>query len=290
MPCFRPIDAYLRKGADGKNHLYFKVNELKFPVHWYTRVSLPCGRCIGCRLERSRQWASRIMCESQLHENNSFLTLTYAVSPDSLCKRDCQLFLKRLRKKLDMPIRYYLCGEYGDRTFRPHYHCCLFGSDFSCDRVTFKSTDSGTLYYSELLTSVWGLGHTLVGDLTFESAAYVARYCTKKITGPTAVDHYQGREPEFALMSRRPGIGGSWLDDYMADVYPSDELVVRGHATKPPRYFDSRFQLTNPSEYDRIKKLRAAKVVTDSDLRLAAREECVTAMFNAKSDVKETRL
>ena len=286
MPCYSPITAYLYKGRDG-NHIFFKVHELRYPLNFYTLISLPCGRCIGCRLERSRQWAARIMCESQSHVSNSFLTLTYAVDPLSLSKRDCQLFFKRLRKLFACDLRYYLCGEYGDKSGRPHYHCCLFGLDFSADRSLFKSSPVGDLYYSEALTSTWGLGHCLIGDLTFESAAYVARYCLKKVTGKLADSHYQGRLPEFALMSRRPGIGAGWLSQYMSDCYPSDELIVRGRPSKPPRYFDDLYALTNPSGFDAIKVIRAAHVKPVSDMRLAAKQSYAACCMAAKASVKE---
>lgn len=290
MPCYSPIDAYMRyDGITHKNIIEFTTKNLKYPLKWYTLIKIPCGRCIGCRLERSRQWASRIMCESQIHEKNSFLTLTYAENPISLVKRDCQLFLKRLRKKLDNEIRFYLCGEYGEQTHRPHYHCCLFGEDFSFDRIEFRRTPSGILYYSQFLTDTWALGHTLIGNLDFESASYVARYCTKKITGPSAESHYAGREPEFALMSRRPGIGAPWLEKFSADVYPSDELIIRGRPTRPPRFFDQKFSGADPEGFAIIKSNRV-KPDGEGDMRLARRQEYTERTFASKSAIKEVQL
>ena len=253
MPCYNPINAYMLKGRNGsKNKIFLKINELSYPINWYINIQLPCGRCIGCRLERSRQWAARICCEQQISSCSSFLTCTYSSPPmvlgsdgverPTLDKRDGQLFFKRLRKHYpDLNIRYYWAGEYGDTTARPHYHCCLFGLDFSEDRVPFTFSNGLPLYTSETLTNIWGLGHCLIGGLSFESAAYVARYCIKKITGYMADAHYMGRLPEYAVMSRRPGIGGAWISKYMDDCYPSDELVLRGHPSKPPRFFDKNF-------------------------------------------------
>ena len=141
-----------------------------------------------------------------------------------------------------------------------------------------------------MLADVWGLGHCLIGALTFESAAYVARYCLKKVTGDPAAAHYAGRLPEFALMSRRPGIGGSWFDVYSSDVYPSDEFVARGHASKPPRYFDERLRLTDPSLYEIVKHHREMRAKPrESDLRLATRERVCQARFAAGKQVKESR-
>lgn len=185
MPCFSPIQGFRAHSVNpdtGKRSIVFNCKEGFRELS----VELPCGNCIGCRLEKSRQWAMRIMHEAQLHEHNSFLTLTYSdqylPKNNSLKKDDVQKFLKRLRRRLDKPIRYYQCGEYGEKFHRPHYHMCLFGHDFYDDREHFKTSTGDKLYVSELLSEVWGMGHCLIGDLTFESAAYVARYVTKKLT------------------------------------------------------------------------------------------------------------
>ena len=197
-------------------------------------------------------------------------------------------FSQAIAKKLDKPVRYYLCGEYGDRTARPHYHCCLFGEDFVADRQPFRRTAVGWLYTSQLLADVWGLGHCLIGDLTFESAAYVARYCLKKISGPPAAAHYAGREPEFALMSRRPGIGAAWFHQYLSDVFPSDECVVRGRSCKPPRYYLKRLELADAGMLGEVKARRAlAARPRESDLRLAAKQEFARLGLEARAALKE---
>lgn len=207
-------------------------------------LSLPCGRCIGCRLERSRQWAVRIVHESKMHESNSFLTLTY--SPEHLPKdgslsvEHCQRFLKRLRARLaPKRIRFFLCGEYGEKLGRPHYHAIIFGEDFSADRFSLDNPGEFCLYDSELLRDAWGLGDVRIGSVSFDSASYVANYATKKIVGKREVvdAHYQGRVPEFLLMSRRPGIGRSWFDRFEFDVFPADEVISRGLQARPPRYY-----------------------------------------------------
>lgn len=245
MACYHPLTAFK---LGGQIHFGQPTSSLCQPL------KLPCGQCIGCRLERSRQWATRILFESQLHEANSFLTLTYAEEnlpyPPSLDHRHFQLFMKRLRKKLGFKVRYYMCGEYGGQTFRPHYHVCLFGAVFYSDRVLNRNSGSGhPLYMSPTLDSCWTFGNAWIGDLTFESAAYVARYVTKKITGDAAEDHYRfvdvytgeifNLKPEYNVMSRRPGVGGKWFDLYSSDVYNGhDYVVVRGVKCRPPRYFD----------------------------------------------------
>ena len=158
-------------------------------------LELPCGQCRGCRLERSRQWAMRCLHESSLHDQNSFITLTYddAHLPEggTLVYSDFQKFLKRLRKRVGVPIRFYMGAEYGEKFKRPHYHACIFGFDFP-DRIYFKKTSSGEkIYTSKILESLWPYGHSSVGNVTFESAAYIARYCVQKVTGDKATEHYR---------------------------------------------------------------------------------------------------
>jgi len=240
MPCYSPLSACVVSGPQGRTLSFTFVPGAK-------ALSLPCGRCIGCRLERARQWAVRLMHEAELHDAACFLTLTY--SPEFLPKngsidvRTCQLFLKRLRARIaPIKIRFFLCGEYGEKFERPHYHMILFGYDFP-DKVKLVSPGELTLYRSDLADRVWRLGGVRIGAVSFESAWYVANYATKKIAGEQAADHYKGRVPEFLLMSRGGrnghGIGHGWIKSFLGDVYPMDEVVVRGRSTRPPRYYDA---------------------------------------------------
>jgi len=205
-----------------------------------------------------------------MHDESSFITLTY--SPEHLPENgtlsvdDTQRFLKRLRKSLwPKKIRFFLCGEYGEKLGRPHYHAIVFGHAFP-DKVPLSSMSYGggvrsefQLYDSAALRAVWGKGDVRVGTVTFESAAYVANYATKKITGPSAAAHYQGRKPEFLLMSRKPGIARAWYEKYSSDVYPSDEVIVRGKETRPPRYYDQILEKDNPVLLESIKAKREAQ-------------------------------
>lgn len=249
-------------------------------------VTLPCGQCIGCRLERSRQWAVRCVHESQLYESNCFITLTYrdeCLPPGgSLVKEDFQRFMKRLRKEYGEGIRYFHCGEYGEKFSRPHYHACLFNFDFA-DRVLFKDRGGVRLYVSESLSRLWPFGFATVGDVTFESAAYVARYITKKITGDQADNHYGGRLPEYITMSRRPGIGKPWLEKFSSDVYPSDHVVLRGRVMRPPKYYDGVFELTDPETFRSVVRKRLAAIQSSewnqTPDRLAVREAVQLAKF-----------
>lgn len=223
-------------------------------------IALPCGQCVSCRIKRTREWAVRCVHEAQMHELNCFVTLTYndehLPSDGSLDIRHWQLFAKRLRKRIGS-FRFFACGEYGDDSGRPHYHFCLFGADFGFDRSLFSRTPQGNdLFTSPLLDEVWGKGFCTIGALTFESAAYVARYVMKKLSGEAALIRYMGvdlltgeeLEPlkrEFITMSRGGtgglgGIGSSWFAKYGSDVYPADQVVHEGKAFQPPRFYDGK--------------------------------------------------
>lgn len=252
MPCYHPIQVYREVGGlnpeTGKWRITFNKADGLIPL------KISCGQCVGCRLERSRKWAMRIMHEAQMHEVNSFITLTYddehlkyMVNLDTgelnptLVKRDWQLFMKKLRKELTgVRIRFFMCGEYGSINKRPHFHACVFGYDFP-DKKFYKLVEGGhRLYVSETLTRIWSQGICTIGGLTFQSAAYVARYILKKHTGHTADDYYQGTLPEFTLMSRMPGIGRDWIEKYYKDVYPHDFVIVgAGFKCKPHKYYDA---------------------------------------------------
>lgn len=257
MPCYSPLRGVLVSAPEGRRLSFSRSERGK-------AVSIPCGRCIGCRLERARQWAVRIMHESKMHAENSFITLTY--SPENVPKdgslnvRDPQLFLKRLRERIaPARIKFFLAGEYGERLGRPHYHAIIFGYGFP-DKVFWKKDREFTLYTSPMLSAAWGLGFASVGAVSFDSACYVANYATKKIVGSKEVvdAHYQGRKPEFLLMSRKPGIGASWYSKFAGDVFPRDEVVVKGVSARPPRYYSERVRVADPALYERLVAKREA--------------------------------
>lgn len=311
MPCYNPLEAYRSKtvNASGKRSLVFNASQA---LEGDVPLRLSCGQCIGCRLERSRQWAVRCVHEASLHTYNSFITLTYDESnlpPNgSLIKKDFQEFVKRLRyhasdsssefytalSTTNGRFRYFQCGEYGENFGRPHYHACLFGLSFS-DSKHLKDVNGCPYYTSNVLNKIWGKGMCIVGDVTFESAAYVARYCVKKVTGEKAVYYYNDidyatgeilceRVPEYTTMSRRPGIGADWLKKFRSDVYPSDEVVLRGVSQKPPKYYDRQYEISCPESMELLKEKRSAKgKLRSSDLttdRLKDRETVCKAKFN----------
>ena len=292
MPCYAPLQAFRSDEfhASGKRVIKFSTPQAKLFQAGGDALSdreyffnLPCGRCVGCRLERSRQWALRCVHEASLYDKNCFITLTYAPehlpSDNSLHVEHFQLFMKRLRKAFGDGIRFFHCGEYGEKHKRPHYHACIFNFDFD-DRLLFSQRGGVRLYTSKALSRLWPFGFCTVGDVTFESAAYVARYIMKKVTGDDAPEHYAGRKPEYVTMSRRPGIGARWFEKYSKDVYPSDECPALGDrgVCKPPRFYDSLYEIDNPLEMEFIREKRMLSSLDNFDDssydRLKVKEKC----------------
>lgn len=299
VACYCPIAA--QRSADG-SILVVKRSDLH-------NLTLACGKCVGCRIEYARQWTVRVMHEASLYEWNCFVTLTYKDAPRSLeYRRDVMPFIKKLRERLrercveHVPddagkcafcmVRYFMCGEYGDEKGRAHYHFAFFNLDFRSDRYVWRDFGSGhVVYRSPLLESVWTHGDSSVGELTRESANYIARYVMKKVTGDRALKHYEDvdpdtgevtwRSPEFTHMSLRPGIGADWFRRFSSDVFPHDRVVVSGRESKPPRYYDVLFKRMNPVVLDAVKSARVAEArkrwPDNTSARLAVREVVANA-------------
>lgn len=255
------------KNPTGKRSLVFTAKNALQPD---APIEIACGQCIGCRLERSRQWAVRCMHEASLHEDNCFLTLTFnneslaaRPNPESLDVTEWQKFMKRLRKKYGSNIRFFHCGEYGELNQRPHYHAILFGFDFP-DKELFSISNGNKLYISDSLSKLWPFGYATIGNCTFESCAYVARYIMKKVTGDQSFEHYlqeideetgefTSRKPEYITMSRRPGIGKDWINTHIDDVYPRDYIIVNGKKCRPPKFYDKVLEELKPYDHDFLK-------------------------------------
>jgi hypothetical protein len=216
------------------------------------------------------------MHEAQLHQANSFVTLTYGrdkLPPDgALCHRDFQLFMKRTRKACG-PVRFFMCGEYGPLNGRPHYHACLFGVDFRSDRQAQGKSASGAVFFnSPTLERLWGHGRVSVQDLTRETAGYTARYIMKKVLGPGADAAYVTedgvcRPREYAAMSLKPGIGARWFEKYGSDVYRHDYVVADGAKHNAPKYYDKLYKRTGDVRMDAVKfarELRAREHAEDN--------------------------
>lgn len=273
-------------------------------------VEIPCGRCIGCRLQYSRQWADRCMMELSYHKSSYFVTLTYDPEhlPTSefideetalvseigtLEKRDFQLFMKKLRNHLpDQKLRYFVAGEYGSNG-RPHYHAIIFGLELD-DLVLYKKNAQGDkLFTSKLLTDLWSRGIVVLGDVTWESCAYTARYIMKKQFGKGAEIYKKFNiEPEFTLMSRKPGIAKQFYLDN--SVYDSDFITMStpngGIKFKPPRYFDKLYEIDYPEE-SAERKANNRKFSEDyNSLKLERTSLSYLEMLEAEESVKEHSL
>lgn len=288
MPCYHPMKAirkhgedtyrimkYSRDGADWKEYVDKSTGEL------YNQILLPCGKCIGCRLEYSRQWANRCVLESLDHPvgTNWFLTLTIdddhigAYTNDrgfaTVHTDDITTFMKALRGRwsdqhnITEGIRFFGASEYGDASMRPHYHILVFGLPLF-DLEFYKNNHQGdVLYTSQELDGVWKRGFVTVGEFNWNTAAYTARYVMKKAKGQTAGFYDAlGIEPEKTRMSRMPGIGQAYLDKHIESIYDLDEIVLPAtsgnnlQVIAPPKYFDRKLKELDPVRLARVKSER----------------------------------
>lgn len=282
MPCYHPL--FVIKPYDGGKLIFNNRDADGVPL------KIPCGQCIGCRIDRARQWALRCVHESMYHDHNSFLTLTY--SPETLryteetflptlVLRDCQLFLKRLRKRLGK-FRYFLAGEYGSEFSRPHYHLLLFGLDFP-DKVYLSRNKYRDVYYiSPTLSDLWPYGFHTIGSLTPRTAQYCAQYCLKKVIGKDSWTQYLCRKPEFITVSRAPGLGNAFYHDHFEQMYIDDYVVdSNGKKMSIPAYYDNLHFTLHPhlkEEYSIERQIRAMSYKDElTEPRLCAKEICAQA-------------
>lgn len=265
-------------------------------------MTVPCSKCRGCRVDKAREWAMRCAHEAKMHEHNSFVTLTYDdkhfPADGSVSKRVMQLFMKRLRKAYGPNVRFFGAAEYTPLNNRPHYHLLLFNQKFEDQKLFKYNRQKQPIYISEILSKIWPLGFSTTAEVNYQTARYCAQYSLKKISGDKAAEHYTWAhplhgylirvQPEFALMSRRPGIGHTWYEKYKADCYPSDFLIVDGKKHPVPKYYDLKLKKENekeqkpvygvpPAVLEKLKRRRKAQSVkqrhNNTPERLAVREE-----------------
>lgn len=266
----------------------------------YEAQKIPCGVCPQCRIDQSKEWAMRCMMEAKEYKENYFITLTYdemhkpynEQKEDSngkiyeddgtwngyLEKKDLSAFLKRLREYWSREyghdgIRFFGCGEYGSQTKRPHYHAIIFNLPIPVEELkVLKITKNGqVLYTSELIERLWGKGLISIGEVTLESAAYVARYSLKKRTGKRAEEWYceQGQTPEFVNMSRRPGIARNYYEEKKKEIYKEDEMIIGKLQRIPPKYFDKLYDIEYPEEMEKIRKKRKEKAEESQKVKMS---------------------
>jgi len=288
MACEKPITAF--RPATGGPIRFGKAAPLDGRA--YITIALPCGNCILCREEQARQWAVRIVHEATLHDENCFITLTYADEHlpeyNSLAyTKDVQRFWKRLRHHIG-PLRYYAVGEYGDASLRPHYHACLFGHAFADEKRRIVRTSPHLLWTHPLLEECWGLGWVSIGALTAQTARYTASYVTKKLRSQqqyVRVDEESGEliplEQPRAYGSK--GIASEWLMRYGNQVYARDYVVVEGRKQKPPKYYDRWLEKRSKLALEMIKEQRINRAKTKPKEDTHARAEIARARAKNKS-------
>lgn len=299
MSCVRPLTAYWRSPVRGSITFDRVQSATKIPF------KLPCGRCIGCRLEKARQWGIRCMHEAKMWPRNSYVTLTYKDMPvgNSLQLTDLQLFMKKLRERRDRAgkgkVRFFAGGEYGEENKRPHYHLLLFNCDFPDMRFLTKNKRGEDLFSSKELEEIWPQGFNTIGAVTFDSCVYCAKYALKKISGDRAAEHYSWydedgvcyeRRPEFAVMSLKPGIGSGYYERFGAEVRDHDSVVVNGREVRPPRFYDVRSESLDESLFLQHKRKRKRLAVLNradnTDERLRVKER----LMEIAAEKKERKL
>lgn len=287
MKCYRPIEAF--RTPSGVVFQELGRHDI------LGRIDLPCGQCIGCRERRASDWALRVMHEASLYEDNCAVTLTYDdehLPPHaSLRHSDYKKFMRRVIHAHG-PVRFFMCGEYGEEKGRPHYHACLFGRGFRDGRVHAGKSESGSPFYTHQgLSDLWPLGRATVQDLVRETAGYCARYIMKKQLGETAKTAYQKLDietgeliqlkPPYAAMSLKPGIGARWFEKYGRDVYPHDFVITGGTKKRPPKYYDKLYKRKDAEKHEALNERRVLKArvhhADNTDERLKVQEEVHTA-------------
>lgn len=269
------------KNENGKSIISFKLpDEHCFfgqDSRWQ-KITIPCGKCYACRLNYAKAWADRCLMESLQYDENYFVTVTYnddfvphaSNGHLTLEPKDITDFIKRLRSD-GHEFRYFYCGEYGSKSWRPHYHLIMFGLHLD-DLYYWRKSDTGyPVFRSPMLESKWSLvvdgkcsdislGNIEVGFLSYESCAYVARYCQKKVDTDKSVYDVLGIYPEFVRMSRRPGIGAEFFEKNFGDLYSWNELYLPsskgGVKVKIPRYFDKLLEKDYPDVFEKVKAYR----------------------------------
>lgn len=256
MPCYKPL-VFEKFGLKSNGKINMKIcNRFTGNYEDYQNIDkyelVPCGQCIGCRLDYAKQWAERCSLEAAMYEENMFLTLTYNDEnlPLNCSKKDFQLFIKRLRNHFsDREIRFFGCGERGSLSGRPHYHIIIFNAKFN-DLKYLKHSGENNLYTSPTLEKLWPYGFSTIGEADYNSINYTARYVMKKIKGK--------QSDEFLLMSRRPGIGAEYLKKNIDKIKAQDLIYFPFSESKKQaslsRYFKNQIEIENPDYFKNKKK------------------------------------
>ena len=349
MTCYRPnirVANFNQLTEKGNSSTYKFINSLgdqikRYPngevnYEWYEKQNeiikergfeyqqVPCGKCIGCKESYRKEWATRLVLESQRWKDNYFVTLTYDdehlpwddtfinqetgeiyeddgtwngyLVPDHMTK-----FLKRLRRNLEYDqnfqgVRYFYCGEYGTTYKRPHYHIILFNcpldtKDFKVRRIDAES--GKILWNSAKLEKLWGMGFVTIEEFDYNAAAYVAGYVQKKAYSCRDTENYakRGQTPEFVRMSRKEGIGKYYYEHH-PEMYQNDEIIIKGSKqkiipAKIPRYFDKQRELVNPEQMEKLKLHRKNKAIINQNTKMSQTDLCKAEQLKVEECAKE---
>lgn len=257
--CNKPLKAYsIGLKPNGKQNIVFNRKDLlPYQLANAKEIELPCGRCIACRIAKTAQWGMRAEHEAKFHDDNCFITLTYAPEnlPNSLVKRPLQLFIKRLRKALKhVKIKYIASGELGDNYDNPHYHICTFGFD-PPDKQKLFEKEGKTYYTSKFIESLWGYGFVMISDLNYNTARYTAKYAIKKELGVKE----KTRPAEFFVCSQ--GIAEAHVNKYAKDMATKGSTYVNKSGCALPRYYKEKIKNT---EYKDILESRLNVIKTET--------------------------
>ncbi len=276
MSCYSPLRAIVSKRdpVDGKKFVKILGGDSG------GNTAIPCGKCQGCKLDKAHDTANRCMLEAKQWKHNYFLTLTYdndslpytSTGYPTLVPNDVSKFMKDLRMYYSHHfqhdnIRFYACGEYGDKTYRPHYHLIVF--NLPVDDLTYlkQNFNGHQLFTSQTLENIWKKGFVVIGNVTYESAGYTARYTMKKQTEKRDSSFFEenGIAKEFVRMSRMPGIGRKYYDDNKEQIYKEDGFLITtdkgSRFVRPPKYFDRLYEEENPTRLDLLKERRAEHIL-----------------------------
>lgn len=308
MTCYHPLIRVEERGKKIKaqdGHYYNKAKIIR-PEHlkslemacdtaYVKKQIIPCGKCIGCRLDYSREWANRGYLESKLWKQNFFVTITYnedninipewiedqdgytydndGTWTGTLVPKHLTQFIKNVRQIMKREhnqdnIRFMACGEYGTETERPHYHIIFFNLKLPIEDLYNPRIIHKEIYYqSHIIERAWKYGISNVSECSWNTIAYTARYITKKINGPNSLQEYseKGQIKEFFRVSRMPGIGEGYYQKHWKEIYEKDEIIIKNKqgiiSCKPPKYFDELYKKDHPNEWKELqwKREREAK-------------------------------
>lgn len=272
MACLKPIQVYnLNKGEKVKFKKYSNIDvaKLDMNMNYENNNSVPCRKCIECKLDNAKEWAIRSALQCKSSEDNWFITLTYSdefipVNDKGIFTvsyKDLSRFIESLRKVFTRQgikdIKYLASSEYGSRLNRPHYHLCFFGLPLNDLELTGEVSKLGHPYFvSKLVDKIWNKGIHKIGRVTYQSAGYVARYTLKKLSN---LDYKKlGIEPERLFMSK--GIGKKYFEENKEHIYKYDVVNLNTDKVliklQPPRYFDRLYEKHNSDHLQEIKNAR----------------------------------